>query len=107
MDRPFRAITLVCGFIMAESALIGRLIGVWALAISMITTCADSPTFSRTQMYLSLSMVRVLKLMLAALMPIDVSCNHPNNTINSEIEWLCGQQIRPQADSRALTKNKE
>lgn len=60
---------------MAESAEIGRLIGVVGLDISMMTTWADSPTFSRTQINLSDSMVRVLKVMLAALIPIEVSYN--------------------------------
>lgn len=60
---PLSAITLLAGFIMAESADIGRLIGFWGSAISTMTTCATSPVFSRTQIYLSDSMVSVLKLM--------------------------------------------
>lgn len=68
----------------AESAEIGRLIGVCGLAISMMTTCAASPTFSLTQMNLSLSIVRVLKLILAALMPIAVSYKRQTK-LNQEI----------------------
>ena len=49
---PFNAMTLLAGFMMAESADIGRLIGLVGSDMSMITTCAVSPTFSRTQMYL-------------------------------------------------------
>ena len=37
--------------------------------MSMIATCCVSPIFSRTQMYLSLSMVRVANPILAGLMP--------------------------------------
>ena len=40
--------TFEAGFMMAESAEIGRLIGWEGCAISMITTCANSPTRSRT-----------------------------------------------------------
>ncbi len=71
---PFRAITLLAGFMMAESAEIGLLMGFVGSCKSMMTTCAVSPTFSRTQMNLSDSMVRVLNPMLAALIPILVSC---------------------------------
>lgn len=66
---PFSAITLLVGFMMAESAEMGLRMGLAVSFMSMMTTCAVSPTFSRTQMYLSDSMVRVLKPMLAALMP--------------------------------------
>ena len=65
--------TLLVGFIMAESAEIGRRIGLVVSWRSMITTCAVSPTFSRTQINLSDSIVRVLKPMFAALIPILVS----------------------------------
>ena len=59
---------------MAESAEIGLRIGLFTFDMSMITTCAESPTFSRTQMNLSDSMVSELKLMFAAFMPMPVSC---------------------------------
>ena len=49
---PFNAITLLAGFMMAESAEIGLRIGLVGSDMSMMTTCAVSPTFSRTQMYL-------------------------------------------------------
>lgn len=68
------ALTLDVGFMMAESAEIGLRIGLFTFDMSMITTCAESPTFSRTQMNLSDSMVNVLKLMFAAFIPIAVSC---------------------------------
>ena len=61
--------TLEAGFIMAESAEIGRRVGLLASAISTITTWDCSPTFSRTQMYLSDSMVRVENPMFEALIP--------------------------------------
>lgn len=68
-DKPFNAMTLDFGFMMAESAEIGLLVGLLASAMSIITTCATSPTFSLTQIYLSDSMVRVEKPMFAALIP--------------------------------------
>lgn len=54
---PFNAMTLLAGFMIAESAVIGRRIGLFASFISMITTWLLSPTFSRTQMNLSDSIV--------------------------------------------------
>ena len=71
---PLSAITLLAGFIMAESAEIGRLVGLALSFISTITTCAVSLTFSRTQMNLSDSMVRVLNEMELLLMPMFRSC---------------------------------
>lgn len=70
---PLSAITLLAGFMMAESALIGRRIGFVGSAMSMMTTSAVSPTFSRTQMNLSDSIVRVLNEIDAGLMPTFVS----------------------------------
>lgn len=61
--------TLLAGFMMAESADIGLRIGLELSFISMMITWAVSPTFSRTQMYLSDSIVRVLNPMFAALIP--------------------------------------
>lgn len=58
---------------MALSAVIGRLIGLVGSPISIMTTCDVSPTFSRTQMNLSLSIVSVANEMFATLMPILVS----------------------------------
>lgn len=66
---PLSAMTFDFGFIMAESAEIGLLVGLLASAKSMMTTWAVSPTFSRTQINLSDSIVRVEKPILAALMP--------------------------------------
>lgn len=66
---PFSAITLEAGFMMALSAEIGRLMGVVGSLMSIITTCACSPTFSLMQMNLSDSIVRVLNPMFAGLMP--------------------------------------
>ena len=54
---PFKAMTLLAGFMIAESAEIGLLIGLVGSDMSMMTTCAVSPTFSRTQMYLEYSLV--------------------------------------------------
>jgi len=68
--------TLLAGFMIAESADIGLLIGLAESFISMITTWAVSPTFSLTQINLSDSMVRVLKLTLLALIPTAVSCKN-------------------------------
>ena len=66
---PLSAMTLLAGFMMALSAEMGLRMGVLGSAMSMITTCACSPTFSRMQMNLSDSMVSVLKPMFAGLMP--------------------------------------
>ena len=66
---PFSAITLEAGFIMALSAEIGRLMGVAGSLMSIITTCACSPTFSLMQMNLSDPIVRVLNPMFAGLIP--------------------------------------
>lgn len=65
--------TLLAGFMMAESALMGRRIGLLVSFMSMMTTCAVSPTFSRTHMNLSDSIVSVLNEMVAVLMPAFVS----------------------------------
>lgn len=58
---------------MAESALIGLRIGFAVSFISMITTWLFSPTFSRTQMNLSDSIVSVVNEIEFALMPAFVS----------------------------------
>ena len=65
--------TLDAGFMMAESPEMGRRMGLVGSPRSMMTTCAVSPTFSRTQMNLSDSMVRVLNPMLDAWIPTLVS----------------------------------
>ena len=70
MSLPFNAITLDAGFMIAESAEMGLLVGLVGSAMSTMTTWAVSPTFSLIQMYLSDSMVNVEKPMLAALIPI-------------------------------------
>ena len=88
----FKAITLLAGFMIALSALMGLLMGLVGSLMSMMTTWAKekylawhkkylafdytwavSPTFSRTQMNLSDSIVRELNPMLVALMPTLVS----------------------------------
>ena len=86
--------TLLAGFMMAESAEIGLLMGLVGSDMSMMTTWAVSPTFSRTQMYLKLetmhtctkfkkiksstylsdSIVRELNPMFAGVIPTFVSC---------------------------------
>ena len=73
IDSLHLAITFEAGFMMAESAEIGRRIGLTGSAMSIMTTWLVSPTFSRTQMNLSDSMVRLLKPTLAELMPTLVS----------------------------------
>lgn len=69
----FSAKTFKAGFMMALSAFMGHLIGLVGSAMSMMTTCEVSPTFSRTQMNLSLSMVREAKEMLATVIPMSVN----------------------------------
>ena len=59
---------------MAESAVMGLRIGLVASARSMMTTCEVSATFSRTQMNLSDSIVRVAKPICCTLMPTFWSC---------------------------------
>ena len=69
-----RAMTLLTGFMSAESAVIGRFMGgLFGADISTMTTALAAPV-SRTQMNFSLSIVRLVKEMLAALMPALVSC---------------------------------
>ena len=77
---PLRAMTLEAGFMMAESAEIGLLMGLVGSDRSMMTTWFVSPTFSRTQMNLSDSMVRLLKPTLAALIPTLVSWKEKERT---------------------------
>ena len=69
LSVPFNAMTLVVGFIIAESAVIGLLIGLFGSAISMIITQAVSFTFSHTQIDLSDSMASELNPILATLIP--------------------------------------
>lgn len=79
---PLSAITLLAGFMMALSAEMGLRMGLLGSLMSMITTCACSPTFSRTQMNLSDSIVSVLKPMLAGLIPKFWSCGK-----TLQIDW--------------------
>ena len=81
---PFNAITRDAGFMIAESAEIGLLIGFWGVAMSTMTTWAASPTFSRTHMNLSDSMVSVANSNGCALIPIFWSwtCDK-GKTVNS------------------------
>lgn len=60
---------------MAESAVMGLRIGLVASARSMMTTCEVSATFSRTQMNLSDSIVRVANPICCTLIPTFWSCN--------------------------------
>lgn len=66
---PFSAITFEAGFMIAESAVIGRRMGFPESARSMMITWAVSPTFSLTQMNLSDSKVRVANPICWTLMP--------------------------------------
>ena len=70
---PFKAMTLLAGFMMAESAEMGLRMGLVGSERSMMTTWFVSPTFSRTHMNLSDSIVSDAKPMLDALMPTLVS----------------------------------
>jgi len=76
--------TLLAGFMMAESAEIGRRMGLAVSLRSIMTTCAVSPTFSRTQMNLSDSIVSVLNPMFVALMPRFCSCNVDIQTMHND-----------------------
>lgn len=67
--------TLDAGFMIAESAVMGRLMGLLESARSMIITWAVSATFSLIQMNLSDSMVRVAKPICCTLMPTFWSWN--------------------------------
>ena len=73
---PFSAMTFEAGFMIAESAVMGLRdrIGLAESVRSMIITWDVSPTFSRTQMNLSDSIVRVAKLICCTLMPTFWSC---------------------------------
>lgn len=81
--------TLLAGFMMAESAVIGRLIGLAESLMSMMTTWDVSPTFSLTHINLSDSMVSELKPMLAALMPTLVSWKFKNPMRETDVhDWM-------------------
>lgn len=67
----------------AESAEMGRLMGLLGSARSMIVTCELSGFFSRTQMNLSDSMVNVLKVIFSGVIPKLVSCRCSVNLIGS------------------------
>lgn len=67
------AMTLATGFIRAESAVMGRRRGAPGLATSTITTLFWAPV-SRTQMYLSLSIVTFVNDTNCWLMPSAGSC---------------------------------
>ena len=71
---PFSAMTLEAGFMIAESAVMGLRIGLAESARSMMITWDVSPTFSRIQMNLSDSIVRVAKPICCTLMPTFWSC---------------------------------
>lgn len=68
---PFNAMIFATGFMIAESAVMGRRCKACGLFKSIITTWFCSPTFSRTQMYLSDSIVNELNPIFAALIPSD------------------------------------
>lgn len=78
---PLRAMTLLAGFMMALSAEMGLRMGVLGSLMSMITTWACSPTFSRMQMNLSDSIVRVLNPIFAGFMPRFWSCKRWTDNI--------------------------
>ena len=85
-DLPFNAMTLLAGFMMAESAEIGLLIGLVGSDMSMITTWAVSPTFSRTQMYLKLkTMIRVFKIVFKIVFDISKSGAYLSDSMVREL----------------------
>lgn len=82
---------LAVGFMMAESAVIGRRTSADGWLMSIMTTWFCSPTFSLTQMYLSDSIVSVLKPILAA--PIPRVCNYVNVEYLNVLLETDGQQV--------------
>lgn len=100
---PLRAMTLLAGFIMALSAEIGLRIGLFGSFMSIITTCACSPTFSRMQMNLSDSMVKVLNPMLAGFMPRFWSCKE-NNKYCKITKWKSPNLQSWQVSGKLLPK---
>lgn len=73
--QPFNARILVFGFISAESAVMGLLKGWFGILISIITILFCGAV-SRTQIYLSDSMVTCVKVINCGLIPTVGSCNH-------------------------------
>jgi hypothetical protein len=73
-NLPLSARILVLGFMSAESAVMGLRRGWLGMAMSMMTTlfCGE---VSRTQMYLSDSMVTCVKVTNCGAIPRLVSCN--------------------------------
>lgn len=74
--------TLEAGFMMAESAEMGRRVGLFGSAMSKMTTWLVSPSFSRTQMNLSDSIVKLLNVMLLWLIPTAVSWSKKGEEID-------------------------
>lgn len=72
-NAPFRARTLLVGFMSAESAVMGRRRGWLGIDISMMTTLFWGEV-SRTQMYLSDSIVTCVNVTNCWFMPKLVSC---------------------------------
>lgn len=71
---PFNAKILELGFMIAESAVMGRLNGCIGILISMITTLFWGDV-SRTQIYLSDSMVTLVNVTNCGLTPMLDNCN--------------------------------
>lgn len=80
-DLPLRARIFESGFMIAESAVIGRLSGCMGMAMSIITTLFDGAV-SLTQMYLSDSIVTCVKEMNCWFTPSVVSCKQSHRTEN-------------------------
>ena len=84
----FNAITLVDGFISAESAEMGRRSGVDGLLVSTSTTCVlvgSVGDASRTHTYLSDSSVVAAKVSAAGLTPEAVSCGTEPHQVEEEV----------------------
>jgi len=80
--------TLLAGFMIAESAEIGRRVGLVASFMSMMTTWAVSLTFSRTHINLSDSIVSVLNENELALIPTFVSCTKRDTNCNGNYRFF-------------------
>lgn len=92
---------------MAESAVMGLRIGLAASARSMMTTCEVSATFSRTQMNLSDSIVRVANPICCTLMPTFWSCDIKGGRRRREKRGGGGRKERKGRKERRREKKEE
>lgn len=78
--------TLEAGFIMADSAVIGLRIGLPGSDRSIITTWEVSPTFSRTQMNLSDSIVKLANPICCTLMPTFCNWGRERGKVKGKVK---------------------